>query len=279
MKIKAAIFDRNVVKRSVKFIAGVSTALSVALLFVDIPPDDKITAGIAFLIALALIHIITWVHANSLKKISVEIEGSTVNITSGDIFKQKGLKAIAFNEYFDTQVDNVIISKASLNGNFIEVELKEPVEHLDAHIARFHFDDEDIVETEARRRMGKTTRYRLGTICVYNDFLLTAFARFDAKNQANLTMPEYLEFLINFWDKVNKVYAQQSVSTPIFGSGITRIKGHKTISDEDLLKIMLWTFRISEMRFKYPANLTIVIHESKINQVNLLDIASVKNGV
>jgi hypothetical protein len=92
-------------------------------------------------------------------------------------------------------------------------------------------------------------------------------------------MPEYLEFLINFWDKVNNIYGQQSVSTPIFGSGITRIKGHKTIGDEDLLKIMLWTFRISEMRFKYPARLTIVIHKDKISKINLLDIKSVRNGV
>jgi hypothetical protein len=278
MKLKATFFDRNVIKKSVKFIAGVSTALSVVLLFVDIPAEYKMLAGIAFLVVLAWIHAFTWLRANSLREIGIEIEGSKVNITTGDIFKQEGLKVIAFNEYLDTQVDNVVISKASLNGKFIESELKEPVEALDAHIAAFPFEDEDIVET-VQRRIGKTTRYRLGTICVYNDFLLTAFARFDAENRASLTMPEYLEFLINFWDKVNKVYAQQSVSTTIFGSGITRIKGHRTISDEDLLKIMLWTFRISEMRFKYPAKLTIVIHESKIDQINLLDIASVKNGV
>ena len=92
-------------------------------------------------------------------------------------------------------------------------------------------------------------------------------------------MPEYLEFLISFWDKVNNVYAQKSVSTPIFGSGIARIKGHKNISDEDLLKIMLWTFRISEMRFKYPARLTIIIHKDKIDKINLLDIKSARNGV
>jgi hypothetical protein len=46
-----------------------------------------------------------------------------------------------------------------------------------------------------------------------------------------------------------------------------------------LLKIMLWTFRISEMRFKYPARLTVVIHESKIGKINLLDIKSARNGV
>ena len=60
---------------------------------------------------------------------------------------------------------------------------------------------------------------------------------------------------------------------------LSKILGHKTISDEDLLKIMLWTFRISEMRFKYPAKLTIVIHKDKIDQINLLDIKSTKNGV
>lgn len=279
MKLKVTPFDQNVIKTSVRLIAGASTVLSAVLLFVDIPANHKMLAGIAFLILLALIHAVTWIRANWLREISIEIEGSKVNITTGDIFKQDGLKAIAFNEYLDTQVDNVIISRVSLNGKFIESELKEPVAALDAYITTYPFDDEDIVETRVQRRIGKKTRYRLGTICVYNDYLFTAFARFDANNQANLTMPEYLEFLINFWDKVNKVYAQRSVSTTIFGSGITRIKGHRTISDEDLLKIMLWTFRISEMRFKYPAKLTIVIHKDKIDQINLLDIASVKNGV
>ena len=92
-------------------------------------------------------------------------------------------------------------------------------------------------------------------------------------------MPEYLEFLIKFWDEINMVYAQRSVSVPIFGSGITRIKEHKNITDEELLKIMLWTFRISETRFKYPAKLNIVIHEDKIDKINLFEIKSMQNGI
>ena len=52
-------------------------------------------------------------------------------------------------------------------------------------------------------------------------------------------MPDYLSIFNKFWDKVNRIYAQKNVSVPIFGSGITRIKEHKNISDEDLLKIML----------------------------------------
>jgi Domain of unknown function (DUF6430) len=279
MKHKVKFFDRAVIKKSSQIIAALSSALSAVLLFVDIPTGFKILGGVAFLFVLILVHVGMWIWANRLQNVTIEIEGSKVRITTGDIFNQIGFKVIAFNEYLDTQVDDVLISKASLNGTFIESYLTEPVANLDAHIAGFAFEPEDVLQVNAKRRAGKATQYRLGTICVYGEFLLTAFSRFDEKNLAFLTMPEYLEFLINFWDKVNKVYAQKSVSTTIFGSGITRIKGHRTISDEDLLKIMLWTFRISEMRFKFPAVLTIVVHPDKIDKVNLLDVASVKNGV
>jgi hypothetical protein len=92
-------------------------------------------------------------------------------------------------------------------------------------------------------------------------------------------MPEYLRFLIKFWDRVNRIYAQKSVSVPIFGSGTTRINEHKDISDEDLLKMMLWTFRISEMRFMHLAKLIIIIHSGKMDTINLLDIKSSNNGL
>ena len=159
--------------------------------------------------------------------------------------------------------------------------LKKQLREKERELERAHLEIRLLkkVEENEARKQGKKKRYQIGTICLYKDYLLTAFSKFDENNKALLTMPEYLEFLINFWDKVNNVYAQQSVSTTIFGSGITRIKGHKNISDEDLLKIMLWTFRISEMRFKYPAKLTIVIHKDKIDQINLLDIKSARNGV
>jgi len=226
-----------------------------------------------------LIYLAIWVWSNNLNKVEISIEGSKVTIKVGDIFLQPGLKAIAFNEYFDTQVDNKIIAERSLNGIFIKEHLGVSVSDLDRHIDSYDFEPNEILDRNSDRKLGKTVRHQIGTICIYKDYLLTAFSKFDENNKAQLTMPEYLEFLINFWDKVNKVYAQQSVSTPIFGSGITRIKGHKNISDEDLLKIMLWTFRISEMRFKYPARLNVVIHSDKIDKINLLDIKSARNGI
>jgi hypothetical protein len=209
----------------------------------------------------------------------LDIEGSKVTIKAGDIFLEPGLKVIAFNEYFDTIVDDRLISCRSLNGIFISHYLPGTLSQLDHHLNTYPFDGDELMEVNELRREGKRQKYKIGTLCVYDDFVLAAFSKFDLQNKAVLTMPEYLGFLIEFWDRINRVYAQQSISTPIFGSGITRIKEHKNIGDEDLLKIMLWTFRISEMRFKYPAKLTIVIHSDKINNINLLDMKSVRNGV
>lgn len=276
---KVSLVDKRIFKKFLEISSGFFALLSGALIFVDIPDEHRVIVGVAILTLLVLTYFILWERSNNLQDISLSIEGSTVNIKTGDIFQQSGLKAIAFNEYFDTVVDDRIIAKRSLNGIFLEQYLGTSVADLDRHIDEYQFEDDDVLGREVDRTAGKRVKYKVGTICVYKDYLITAFAKFDDGNRANLTMPEYLEFLINFWDKVNRVYAQQSVSTTIFGSGITRIKGHKNISDEDLLKIMLWTFRISEMRFKHPAKLTIVIHKEKIDQINLLDIKSARNGM
>ncbi|PMG58834.1 hypothetical protein BCU88_14580 [Vibrio splendidus] len=276
---KVSFLDKRVFENFLKVTSYISVTLSLIILFVDIPKDCKSLYGWIFLGLLLVIYISIWIWANTLQKIDIKVEGSDVTIKVGDIFQQKGLKVIAFNEYFDTQVDNMIIAKNSLNGIFISNHLDVSVSVLDNHIKNYTFESDEFIGNNPNRAQGKAKRYQIGTICIHGDYLLTAFSKFDENNKALLTMPEYLEFLINFWDKVNNVYAQQNVSVPIFGSGITRIKGHKSINDEDLLKIMLWTFRISEMRFKYPARLSIIIHKDKINQINLLDIKSARNGI
>jgi hypothetical protein len=276
MKVK--ISDGRVFKEFLEKISVISAFFTIFFIFIDIPKQYKSYAGLLVGLIFVCLYLFLWLWYNRLKDVNLSIEGSRVSIKTGDIFEQPGLKAIAFNEYFDTQVDDKIISKNSLNGIFIEKYLIDPLDDFDRYIEDYQFDDEDLIDSNVER-LGKQKKYKLGTICVYKDYLLAAFSKFDEKNKANLTMPQYLEFLINFWDNVNRVYSQKNVSVPIFGSGITRIKEHKNISDESLLKIMLWTFRISEMRFKHPAKLSVIIHEDKIDSINLFDIKAAKNGL
>ncbi|MDC4629722.1 macro domain-containing protein [Acinetobacter baumannii] len=276
--MKVSLFDKSLRDSFLVKVSLLSAVLGLYSIFGNIPANLKNTAGISFIIFLILIYIFSWLRANYLSNISINIEGSVVDIKSGDLFKQDGYKVIGFNEYFDTIVDNKIISERSLNGIFIKDYLDISSKELDLLIENNIFDDE-IVGKNIERISGKETQYKIGTIYVYNDYILTAFSKFDKNNKAYLTMPDYLSFLITFWDKVNLVYAQKNVSVPIFGSGITRIKEHKNISDEELLKIMIWTFRISEMRFKYPAKLSIIIHPEKLNQINLFEIKNSQNGI
>ncbi|MFC5705118.1 macro domain-containing protein [Aeromonas eucrenophila] len=276
---KVNFFDRKIKEEFYKYASGITAFIAAVVLFWDIPAKIKTPSGLVCIATLLVVYIVIWIKANKLQSIDLSVEGSTVTIKVGDIFSEDGLKIIAFNEYFDTQVDDKIIAHRSLNGIFITQHMSCSVAQIDDHISQYHFDQDDIGELNEGRLSGKKQKYELGTLCVYEDYLLTAFSKFNKHNEARLTMPEYLGFLINFWDRVNRVYAQRSISVPIFGSGITRIKEHRDITDEDLLKIMLWTFRISETRFNYPAKLTIVIHKDKIDKINLFDLQSARNGL
>ncbi|CAC9976765.1 macro domain-containing protein [Flavobacterium panici] len=280
--MKVNFFDKGVINKFWAYFSAISGVLSFILLFNIVPEEYKewlVYFGYLSFFILILTYFFIWLRANNLTNIDIDIDGSSVNIKCGDLFSQDGLKTIAFNEYFDTVVDDKIISAKSLNGIFINKYFSGKIDELDDFIVN-NSDELDILNNQVNRRLGgKIVKFKLSTIFVYDEFILTAFSKFDEDNKATLTMAEYIEFLINFWDRVNRVYAQKSVSVPIFGSGITRIKEHKNISDEDLLKIMLWTFKLSEMKFKYPAKLTIVVHQDKIGQINLFNVKSIELGL
>ncbi|MCL1998791.1 MAG: DUF6430 domain-containing protein [Turicibacter sp.] len=196
----------------------------------------------------------------------------------GDIFaEQADLKVIAFNEYFDTLVDNNIISTVSLNGQFIEKFYRDKIDELNALIsADMHLSDAYLSENSSRSQ-GKKTRYKLGTICVANDYLLTALSRFDENNKAYLEINDYINCLLNFWSEVDRVYAGRTVALPVLGSGITRFKGYENITDQELLELIAWTFKINRIKFTYPSKAKIVVYEKKSDRINLLSLKSLES--
>lgn len=278
MQIKVSLLDKRVLDIFIKILGAISTITSLILIFIDIPESCKgISVLLKFLIFLFIILLIIWLYANKLSKIKIDIGGTSIIIKKGDIFNEEGLKVIPFNEYFDTIVDNKIISEKSLNGKFVKRYFKN-IDDLNELIRT----DEDlnkkdnVIETNIDRK-GNTTKYKLGSSLVIDDFIITAFSHFNEKNEANLSMSQYINFLLTFWNEINRVYAQKSVTVPVFGSGITRFAGKfNDIEINELLMTMLWTFKLSETRFKYPAKLTIVIYEDLFNKIDLFNL---KGGI
>lgn len=123
---------------------------------------------------------------------------------------------------------------------------------------------------------GKTTSYNLGSIYKDDDYFLVAFSKFNEKNEANLKLSEYANCLINFWDEVNTLYNQQTVVLPLLGSGITRHSDFEA-KDQELLEVLIWTFKISKVKFKEPSKVKVVIHESQKGNINFYQLKEGEN--
>lgn len=271
MTTKVHFFDKVVIEFYYKIITAISMVFSLFFIFVEIPKECKNLVGFVFFGVLVLVYILSWIYANNRIKIKLNIDGSDVNVLSGDLFEQEGLKVIPFNEYFDTKVDNVIIAERSLNGQYIK-NYCEDIDILNNAIEEDYHLKEYINKSNVKRN-GKAIKYKLGSSILIDEYVLVAFSKFDKENKAYLTIHDYLQFLVFFWNEINRIYAQRPVSVPIFGSGITRFRGgFEDVDDNELLNIMIWTFKISKIKFKYPARLSIIIDDKKIDKINIFKL-------
>ncbi len=270
MKIKVNFIDNNLISDYLSILSVISTLCSFVFIVITIPEDANIRIAIGgIMLAVFLgIYVIMWFRANTLNNVSLEINNSTVVVKFGDIFEENELKVIAFNEYFDTQVDNKIIADSSLNGIYIKTKVND-VSELDNRIGTDIDLNNKFIKNNSRRICGKQKIYKLGTIFKNEDYLLTAFTKFDDDNRAYLSMPDYINFLLNFWNEIDIIYAGRSVSIPLLGSGITRFKEYNAISEQELLELLIWSFKVSKIKFTYPSKVSIVIHESKKDKINL----------
>lgn len=267
MKIKIPIFDKVVLKRFYVFLTVLSTLLSIILVAVDVNKDYKQCIAITGIVLLCIIYLSIWINENFREDIKISINSSQLHIKVGNIFSEAGLKVIGVNEYFDNIVDDQIISKSSLHGKYI-TKYYSDTEELDNRIENDPHLKELILERNEKRKLNKKQKYKLGSVFVDGDFLLTAFAKFDDNNRAYLYMNDYVNFLLNFWNEVDIIYSGRSVTIPLFGSGITRFKEYVDITDQELLELLVWSFKLSRIKFKYPAKATIIIHKDKAKKIN-----------
>lgn len=225
---------------------------------------------IGIVVVLLLLYLAMWLSANRATFKSINIDGSPLEVKIGDIFQQGELRVINFNEYFDTIADDKLIAKTSLNGIFLEkhvqdiAALDKAIED-DSHLAEMRISD------NTNRPTGKKIQYELGSIHVSGDNLLVAFSKFNKDDMAQLSMREYVNCLMTFWNEVDRVYAGRSVAIPLMGAGITRFKD-ANVSEQELLNLLIWSFKVSRVKFKHPAKVTIIIHESVKDKINFYEL-------
>lgn len=265
-KLKIHLFDISVRESFYKFASVLSIAFSFIFVFVSIPENKKIQIAIAFLVFLLVVYIVIWIRANCKKKITLKIRNTRIQVEVGDIFKENGKKIIPFNEYFDTIVDDVIVAKNTLHGQYIQKKVSD-IKELDHRIVST-LGNSPISRTDHKRTKGKKIAYKLGTIFRDNDYWLLAYSKFDECNRAYLSIQDYAECYMNMWSEIDKYHAGNTICLPVLGSGgIVRINDN---TPQLLLENLLWTFRLSGINLGRIATLRIIVHESMLDEINFL---------
>jgi len=202
------------------------------------------------------------------KGITIKIRGISVSIKQGNIFDADGWKVIPFNEYFDTPVDDVIISGTTLNGIFI----KEHVSDLGELKDKIKLADKDSSNLKKYKKDNRFA-YPLGRIITYKDYMLLAFSHFNEQNVAHISKPEYESCLLTMWKEIRRTYANKPIFLPLLGSGITSFDDVPEKSNFDLLKCMLCTLKASNENFNQP--ITILLTKDVMQEINIYELKGV----
>lgn len=262
--MRISLFEKKVLDVFFKTLSALFTVISFVFIFIPEPNvQTKETIILSLIVLVVIIYLLIYIYYLKLKKVKLKINNTEVNIFFGDIFSMPKMKVIAFNEYFDTLVDDIIISRHSLNGILIKNK------HLSAHEIKKELSKNTTLrknEFNKTRTSENKQKYELGQILQVKEFYLLSFTHFNEKNQAYLDANQYSNCLLEMWKNLNVNYAQNQISIPLLGDGITRIIDNKDVSKQELLEIMLTTLKISKQTFKEPSKINIVLYPGENNK-------------
>lgn len=190
-----------------------------------------------------------------------------VQVLYGDLFESDGIIVIPVNEYFDTIVDNKIISSNTVHGKFVkqffggdEANLKKQIKNA---LSR-----EEPVEVNSKRVVGNQKKYPLGTVCEVhkNDkkFFLVALTRFNDNHRAEVKNSEYQRVLCDLWTFVEQKSQGTKVSIPLMGAGHSGVN----LSKQKLLEFLLFSIALKD-DMTLINGVDVVLHKSVKCDVDL----------
>jgi hypothetical protein len=122
-------------------------------------------------------------------------------------------------------------------------------------------------------------RYESGRIVPNGDDLLMAFVKLDEDGVGRFcSRNEYLDCLSLLWKEIDKHYGQQDVCISILGAGLTRFDGGSgaSIPKQELLDMIIWSYKLSSHKIKSPHKLRIICRRDKDFSLDKIDSARIK---
>ncbi|MET3356849.1 UNVERIFIED_ORG: hypothetical protein ABIC58_000196 [Leuconostoc holzapfelii] len=283
MKVK--IYDKTLLKNVFSPWIAIVCFLSGVLAFLDFSTEKRLCMFVLLVIAVISYYCVRLFKANTMKKTVLTHDGSTIEIKQGDILsddykKDNIIRVFNFNEFFDTEIDQQLISSKTLNGQVLNKEFKDKISDLDKRIQEDDHLKRNVIENDVPRIKGKHTKYHLGTIfTANNNTFFTALTHFDDENKAILSISDYIRFLMNFWDEIDNLYDGNTVVITLFGEGRTRLDNNTKYQPQELLKIILWTFKLRKLKFEMPDKLVILMDNDANAKIDYFHLKEDFNGL
>ncbi len=224
---------------------------------------------VSFLIGLFILSLIFAYYTNRSKnKIKLNLSDHVkAKIFFGDLFESNEIIVIPVNEYFDTTVDDKIISSKTIHGKFIkkffggnEVDLKR---QLTNGLSQYK-----PLEINSERKSGNKVKYPLGTVCeVISDnkiFYLVALTRFNSNHRAEVNNSEYQRVLCDLFSYIEQNSQGRKVSIPLIGAGHSGVK----LSKQKLLEFLLFSISLKD-DLTLINGVDVVLHESIKKEIDL----------
>lgn len=208
---------------------------------------------LTFIVVFVLSMTVNALFLNFQKSICIKGNNYSIQIVYGDLLEMATCKkVITFDECFTTIVGNSPsnIKPSSICGQYLT---KNPIRDMQSLI-----ENAQLKPARSRSKYQNKVRYDSGKLIPRDDDLLMAFAKLDEDGLGKFfSLDEFLECLSLLWKEIDKYYGQKDVYIPILGSGLTRI-GDTALTQQELLDIMILSYRLSPHKIKTPCQLYIV---------------------
>ncbi len=259
---------KNIIKSLLIAIGALSSFVTIlwALFSTSLSPVVSKCPWI-FLFSFLIIGLVYALFTNR-KKSTIKLKLSEkvkATVCFGDIFDAEGIIVIPVNEYFDTIVDDKIVSSKTIHGMFIknyfggnEANLKKQIKNS--------LSSYEPLEVNSIRQSGNKKRYQLGTVCEVKAenkiYYLVALTRFNENHRAEVKNSEYQRVLCDLFSFIEQNSQGRIINVPLIGAGHSGVN----LSKQKLLEFLLFSIALKD-------GLTL------INGVNILLHDSIKDDI
>jgi len=197
-------------------------------------------------------------------------------VMSGDLFTQEDANlVVGFCDTFDTDTDrSIIISSESTQGLLLQRLYDGDRTRLDRDLkGALSRVPKASVESRSAKRLGKLTRYPVGTVATLHHanrrVFGLAYSRMGNNLVAQSSLPALRASLDNLWEAVYLHGQLKPVAMPLIGSGLSRVHD---ASYDDLFALIVGSFTASSRgRYSCP-ELRVIIQESMFEKIRIAEI-------